>query len=93
MQIYADVSGQPLHVTAESEGSLLGTAVVAATAAGFYPDLAAASRAMVTVDKVYQPNMEHHRAYQFYVEKYQETYAQLRGLMSAMTRQQNQSSV
>ena len=84
MQIYADVTGMPMTTTQEPEASLLGSAVVAAVGAGIYPDLPAAAKAMVTVDREYHPDAGRHAAYQFYVEKYQETYRRLRPLMRDM---------
>ncbi|MCB9161295.1 MAG: xylulose kinase [Caldilineaceae bacterium] len=84
MQIYADVTGVPLTTTAETEASLLGSAIVAAVGAGVYPDLPAAAAAMVTVDRTYQPDPARHETYQFYVQKYQETYWALRPLMREM---------
>ena len=84
MQIYADVIGLPLTTTTEPEASVLGSAIVAAVGAGVYPDLPAAAAAMVRTAHTYQPDMERHAAYGFYVKKYQETYRQLRPLMHEM---------
>lgn len=92
MQIYADVAGQSLYVTAEAEGSLLGSAVVAAAGVGLHPDLATASRSMVSIRQAYHPDRERHEAYKFYVVKYRETYLQLRDLMHAMSLHQEKSS-
>jgi ribulose kinase len=86
MQIYADVSGQPIYVTRVAEASLLGSAVAAAVGAGAYPDLAQASRQMVEVTEAYQPDTGRYEAYRFFVKKYQETYAQLKALMHEMSR-------
>ncbi|MFD0801595.1 ribulokinase [Streptomonospora algeriensis] len=46
MQIYADVLNRPLHVADSDQGPALGSAIHAATAAGAYPDIEAASAAM-----------------------------------------------
>jgi ribulokinase len=81
MQIYADVLGQPIHLTEIGEASLLGSAVSAAVGAGAFPDLATASRHMVKVTGQYQPDQARHEEYQFYVQKYQETYRQLKPIM------------
>jgi ribulokinase len=85
MQIYADVLGQPIAVTAEPEASLLGSAIVAAAGSGAYPDLPAAAQAMVQVSRQYAPDAACHAQYQFYVRMYQETYRQMRGLMHNMS--------
>ncbi len=86
MQIYADVIGQPIHVTREPEASLLGAAVCAAVGAGLYPNLQEASRGMTQITDVYQPNIMHHEQYQFFSGKYQETYQQLKGIMQDVSR-------
>ncbi len=85
MQIYADVTGQLIYVTRVAEASLLGSAVAAAVGAGAYPDLVQASRQMVEITGRYQPDAGRHEAYRFFVKKYQETYAQLKALMQAMS--------
>jgi ribulokinase len=84
MQIYADVCGQPLQVTREPEASLLGSAVVAAVGAGLHPDLAAAARQMVAIERQFTPDPQRHAEYAFFVRQYQDTYRQLRDLMRKM---------
>lgn len=86
MQIYADVAGLPIYITRMTEASLLSAGVAAATGAGLYPSLADASRAMVQITGEYQPDAERHREYQFFVEKYRETYQQLKHVMHDVTR-------
>jgi len=46
MQIYADVTRRPLSLIGSEQGSALGSALHAAVAAGAYPDVPAAARAM-----------------------------------------------
>jgi L-ribulokinase len=46
MQIYADVTRRPLHVSGSAQGPALGAAMHAAVAAGLHPDIGAASEAM-----------------------------------------------
>lgn len=84
MQIYADVCGQPLHVTREPEASLLGSAVVAAVGAGLYPDLATAAQQMVVIERQFTPYPQRHAEYAFFVRQYQDTYRSLRDLMRKM---------
>lgn len=91
MQIYADVLGQPITITHVPEASLLGSAVLAAVGAGLYPTLADASRQMVEVVGEYQPDPERHQAYQFFVQKYQETYQQLRGVMHSISQSEHRN--
>jgi len=46
LQVYADVTRRPLSVIASDQGPALGSAIHAAVAAGWYPDVHAASAAM-----------------------------------------------
>jgi len=85
MQIYADVLGQPIYLTRDSEASLLGAAVAAAVGAGIYPTLREAARSMTQISEVYQPDQERHEQYQFFSDQYQQVYQQLKGLMQAVT--------
>jgi FGGY-family pentulose kinase len=85
MQIYADVTGQPLYTTKITEASLLGPAVAAAYGAGFYSSLSEASSHMVHIDKIYQPDLENHQSYQFYVQQYKDLYKHLHPMMKAIT--------
>lgn len=81
MQIYADVIGQPIYTTRVTEASLLGSAVAAAVGAGLYPSLQEASRCMVKITGEYRPDDGRHQEYQFFVQKYQETYQQLKHVL------------
>ncbi|MDL2233707.1 ribulokinase [Ruminococcaceae bacterium OttesenSCG-928-L11] len=64
MQIYADVIGLPVHIAGSVQGPALGSAIYAAVAAGLYPDILAAARAMGRLEKtVYRPIPEHCRVY------------------------------
>ncbi len=85
MQIYADVLGQPIYTTREAEACMLGSAVVAAVAAGAYPTLVEGSRGMVGVSSVTRPDPARHEQYRFYLQKYQETYPRMKELMHEMT--------
>jgi FGGY-family pentulose kinase len=86
MQIHADVSNLPISFTRVKEGSVLGSAMLAAVGAGIYPDIPTASDNMVHTEKTIYPNPEAHEAYNFYVDRYIETYPRMRDLMHAMTR-------
>lgn len=64
MQIYADVTGRPLSVLDAEQGPALGSAIHAAVAAGIYPDIFAAARAMGQVSRnVYTPNPQAQATY------------------------------
>ena len=56
MQVYADVLDLPLSTIDSQQGPALGSAIHAAVAAGAYPDVATAARAMGRVNRgVFQP--------------------------------------
>jgi FGGY-family pentulose kinase len=93
MQIYTDVLGLPLVTTQEPEASMLGAAVLAAVAAGAYPDLSTASLAMTQRQRVYQPCAEAHAAYTFYFDMYRRVYHQLRDTMHDLTRHSPSESI
>ena len=64
MQIYADVTGRELSLVASHQGGALGSAIFAAVAAGSYPDIYQAARAMGKHHKaVYKPIPENQKAY------------------------------
>ncbi len=57
MQILADVINMPIHVIANDQTVALGAAIFAAAAAGLYPDVQAAQKAMQPpVEKIYHPD-------------------------------------
>jgi L-ribulokinase len=64
MQMYSDVTHLPLSTIDSAQGPALGSAIHAAVAAGAYPDVLAASRAMGrSIRGVYQPDPENAAAY------------------------------
>ncbi|MBQ9967888.1 MAG: ribulokinase [Oscillospiraceae bacterium] len=71
MQIYADVLGKELGVCQSTQAAALGSAIYAATAAGIYPDIASAAKAMGTpVTKLYHPSQREHQAYELLYKEY-----------------------
>ncbi|QRP50918.1 ribulokinase [Amycolatopsis sp. FDAARGOS 1241] len=73
MQLYADVVNLPLSVIGSAQGPALGSAIHAAVAAGAYPDITAAARAMGSVRRgVYQPVPDHAAAYDRLYADYRE---------------------
>jgi len=56
MELYADATGCTVVTPAEEDAVLLGTGIVAATAAGLYPDLAPAAAAMARAGAVIAPD-------------------------------------
>ena len=64
MQLYADVLGRELAVSATSQAPALGAAIGAARAAGVYSEVRHAVEAMhAKKDYVYTPNMKEHAVY------------------------------
>lgn len=57
MQILADVTNREIYVTAGDQSCAIGAAVFAATAAGLYPDIFAAQKALSAgTDRVHKPD-------------------------------------
>jgi L-ribulokinase len=64
MQIYSDVTRLPLGVIGSEQGPAVGSAIHAAVAAGAYPDIHVAARAMGRVTRgVFTPDEQRARAY------------------------------
>lgn len=74
MQIHADVSNVTIKVPENPQSPTLGSAILAAVAAGLYPDLKSAVNAMVRYAKTIKPNMENHEKYKKYFAQYQKAY-------------------
>lgn len=81
LQIHADVANLPLALTRVADAPCLGSAILAAVGAGFYPDIPTAARAMVQVVRRIEPDAKRHAAYQPFYEAYKETYAALAGTL------------
>jgi FGGY-family pentulose kinase len=81
MQMHADVSNVPIAFTKVSEGPVLGSAILAAVGAGVYPDTRTAAEKMVHTADTIEPDPERHEEYRFYVDRYMETYSQMKDLM------------
>ena len=86
MQMHADVSNVPISLTRVSEGPVLGSAIMASVGAEIYPDVQTAADNMVHTERTIEPNQEAHEAYQFYVDRYVETYPQMKESMHNMSR-------
>jgi L-ribulokinase len=71
MQTLADVLQKPIKVVTSEQACALGSAMCAAVAAGVYPHLEAAQKAMSSgFDTTYQPNLDKALVYQKLYEKY-----------------------
>ena len=80
-QILADVCGLPIHLVVEKEQTAIGAAIWAGVGVGLFPDYPTAIKKMVCFNQVVLPNLEHKADYDFYYEKYRQTYSQLKDLM------------
>ncbi|WP_294565522.1 ribulokinase [uncultured Arthrobacter sp.] len=73
MQTYADVLNLPISVIGSAQGPALGSAIHAAVAAGEYPDISAAARAMGRLQRAaYTPDPGRAEAYTALYAEYRE---------------------
>jgi sugar (pentulose or hexulose) kinase len=78
VQLTADVFGLPSSHVHTHETSGLGAAVDAAVGLGWYPDVAAAARGMVRVNRTHEPDAAAHRVYE---ELFRRVYRRLYGAL------------
>ena len=76
-QIKADVLGRPVTTLATEEAACLGAAILAGTAAGFYPSAAEAAHSLATVRDRWQPHPAHKPAYDHGYQTYVRLYERL----------------
>ena len=71
MQILADVTNREIHVTAGDQSCAIGGAVFAATAAGLYPDIFSAQRALSAgTERTHKPDPQKVAIYNKLYAKY-----------------------
>ncbi len=78
-QLKADVTGLVIAVPRVPETALLGAAITGARGVGAYPDLAGATRAMVTIDQRLQPDPARRATYDRVFGTYADLYPALAG--------------
>lgn len=84
MQIYADVTGRTLRVSASSQSCALGSAISAAVLAQVHPDFSTAQTAMAHLkDVCYEPKAENHLVYNRLFELYSQLHDSLGGIEPA----------
>jgi xylulokinase len=84
-QIVADVTGIPVRPSSSAEASALGAAILAATAAGWYPDAGKAAAAMTEAGETIAPDPETQGVYeQIYREVYRPLFPTLRPLLDRL---------
>jgi len=81
LQIHADVSGMPFTLTECPDAPMLGSAILAAVGTGHYPDLEAATGAMVRRTRTVEPDRERHEAYRDLFTLYRDLYPQMSPLI------------
>ena len=86
MQIHADVSNTPIMVTEVSDAPALGSAILAAVAAGQHRDIQSAAAQMVRVRHRIEPNAEAHEQCRSFVDQYIATYPRVEDLMRETVR-------
>lgn len=77
-QLKADVLGEPIRVTEVLAAAAMGAAILAAVAAGFYPDVVQAALAMVRYGPLTEPRDAVHQRYAEHREHYEQTFGHLR---------------
>jgi xylulokinase len=76
-QIKADVTGFTVAIPAIPETAVVGSAILAATAIGTYPDIRAAIREMARVARRLEPRTDHRMTYDSLFEAYVDLYPRL----------------
>jgi len=85
MQIHADVSNVVINVPKNPQSPTLGSAILAAVAAGLYRDMDEAVEHMVQYSKRIVPNPENHEKYAKIFKQYQKAYEQCADWMHETT--------
>jgi len=89
MQIQSDVLGIPIYLTEESNAPLLGDAILASYGFGYYDSIQDAVAKMVKIKDKIIPDLDKTKEYQYYIEKYIQTYPRLKDLMHDMVRHES----
>ena len=83
LHIHADVSGKALKLTKVPDAPSLGSAIIAAAAAGHYSSITEAAQAMVSVERIVEPDMKAHERYRDSFAAYKRAYPALKGITGA----------
>ncbi|MFT0848363.1 FGGY family carbohydrate kinase [Actinomycetaceae bacterium L2_0104] len=82
MQMHADVTGVPMSLPSNTEGPLMGGAILASVGAGLYESIGDAAKAMVSVARTIEPRQDAYEEYDFYHQRYLELYSALAPISS-----------
>ena len=91
-QIKADVCGLPVVTLQGEDAAPRGNAMLAGVAAGVFPDLAAATDALVATDARFEPDSANRQAYDLAYRRYVELFEALRPLFRAIPSAQREMS-
>jgi xylulokinase len=83
-QLKADITGFPVAVPAVLETAIVGSAILAATGVGTFPDVAAAIRAMTRLERRLEPDPATRMAYDRTYAAYRELYPALRPVLATL---------
>lgn len=86
LQTHADVSNIPIIVTESPNAVSLGAAILATVAGGCHPDVASAASDMVREARRIEPDPGAHEAYQFFFQKYLDSYEAMNTHMHEVVR-------
>ena len=82
-QIRADLTGLPVVLSASKDASPVGAALLAAVAAGQFPDITSAARRVYKIDRVFRPNPHQKAAYDSAYAAYRLLFESLKPVYSA----------
>jgi xylulokinase len=87
LQIIANMTGKPIYRSSTHETAALGAGILAAAAAGLYPDVQTAAQEMTSVHpEPIQPNPTYHARYtQLYEEVYRHLFPALQPYLARLT--------
>ncbi len=85
-QIIADITGKSVKRAGSSEATSLGAAILAAAAAGWYPDVRSAAATMTSTGQRFEPDSSVHDLYdQLFVEVYRGLFPAVRNSVDRLT--------
>jgi xylulokinase len=64
-QIKADIYHKPVLTLVESEGGVIGSAILAGVGAGVFPDIQSGAKPFVKVDRVFEPDPSNQARYEY----------------------------
>jgi ribulokinase len=83
LQIHADTANLPVKVATCTDAPALGSAILAAVGAGFFPDVQAGIAAMTSIDRTISPNPAAVASYEALLARYVTLYQALKAWRSA----------